>query len=107
MVARYSLFWARAAAADLDYLGQRFGKPVSAAIKRETQRYLADQPLPAVGQRKALDENPLGFPYRLRLGDYRVYYDVNEEQAEVEILRVGYKPGETLYLQGQPMPMRD
>jgi mRNA-degrading endonuclease RelE of RelBE toxin-antitoxin system len=45
--------------------------------------------------------------YRLRPGAYRVYYDVHEEVLEVEIARVGHKPGETLYLRGQPTPMRD
>jgi mRNA-degrading endonuclease RelE of RelBE toxin-antitoxin system len=106
-VGRYSLYWTREAGADLDYLGQRFGRPVPAAIKREAQRLLGDQPLPAVGSRKALDDNPLGIAYRLRLGEYRVYYDVHEHTHEVEIGRVGYKPGETLYLRGQPTPLRD
>ncbi|MBI3971592.1 MAG: hypothetical protein HY332_09920 [Chloroflexi bacterium] len=106
-MARYSLYWTREADADLDYLGQRFGRPVRATIKRDAQRLLGDQPLPAIGQGKALDENPLGVAYRLRLGQYRVYSDVHEDVHEVEIERVGYKPGETLYLRGQPTPMRD
>jgi mRNA-degrading endonuclease RelE of RelBE toxin-antitoxin system len=70
-------------------------------------KYLTDQPLPPVGQRKALDPNPLGASYRLQLGDYRVYYDVDTESHVVWVLRVGYKRGETLYVRGQPMPMRD
>ena len=93
----------REAEGDLDYLGRK----VEAMVRPGVIKYLADQPLPAIGQRKALDSNPLGAPYRLQLGDYQVYYDVDEESRQVWVLRVGHKRGETLYLRGRPVPMRD
>ena len=103
---RYEVRWSGDANADLGY----FTKAASALIKREVPRYLADQPVPAPGregQRKAMDPNPLGIQYRLQLGAYRVYYNVADGDRRVDIVRVGHKPGETLYLRGQPFPMRD
>jgi mRNA interferase RelE/StbE len=105
-VARYEVRYEREAEGDLDYLGRK----VEAMVRPGVLKYLADQPLPAVGQRKALDTNPLNAAYRLQLGDYRVYYDVDAEARTVWVLRVGYKRGETLYLlylRGRPVPMRD
>lgn len=105
---RYVVWWEGEAEADL----AAFARPVRAAIRREVERLLSDQPLPAVGQRKALDVNPLDAPYRVRVVNvYRAYYDVEETVEEtagtVWVLRVGYKPGETLFLRGVPTPMRD
>ena len=102
-VARYEVRYEREAEGDLDY----FGRKVEAMVRPGVIKYLADQPLPAVGQRKALDFDPLVAPYRLQLGNYRVHYDVEEETHMVWVLRVGYKRGETLYLRGRPVPMRD
>jgi len=104
-VPRYSITWHRDAEADLRYLG----KLVAAAVKRETPRYLADQPIPVEGQagrRKALEPNPLGATHRLQIGEYRVFYVVEEERRRVVALRVGHRPSETLYLRGRPVDMR-
>ena len=38
--------------------------------------------------------------YRLRVGDYRVYYDVDETSSTVKILRVLSKAASLDYLQG-------
>ncbi len=103
---RYEVRWSAQASADLAY----FTKAASALIKREVPRYLADQPVPSpgrAGQRKEMDPNPLGVQYRLQLGAYRVFYSVEEDARRVNIVRVGHKPGETLYLRGRPFPMRD
>jgi mRNA-degrading endonuclease RelE of RelBE toxin-antitoxin system len=45
--------------------------------------------------------------YRLRVREWRAYYNVDEDIAKVAIVRVGYKPRETVYFQGQPSTMRD
>lgn len=42
--------------------------------------------------------------HALRIG---AYYIVDEAARVVTVLRVGHKPGETLYLRGQPVQMRD
>lgn len=105
-MARYEVRWSEEANTDLGFVT----KAASALIRREVPRYLADQPVPEPGRaggRKAMDSNPLGIRYRLRLGPYRVYYNVEEGARRVEIVRVGDKPGETLYLRRKPFPMRD
>jgi mRNA-degrading endonuclease RelE of RelBE toxin-antitoxin system len=105
-VARYSISYTPLARADLRYLGRRAEALVIAAA----ERYLADAPVPALGQegmRKVLDPNPLDAHFRLRVGEYRAYYTVNEDTADVEIVRVGHKPRETVFFQGQPSAMRD
>jgi mRNA-degrading endonuclease RelE of RelBE toxin-antitoxin system len=102
-VARYTIKYDREAEGDLDF----YGRKVEALVRAAIRRYLSDQPLPPVGQRKALDANPLGAPFRLRVSNYRAFYRVDEARQVVYVLRVGYKPGETLSLRGQPIPMRD
>src|SRR5436305_12639811 len=43
---------------------------------------LRDQPDRATRNRKQLEENPLA-PWELRVGDFRVFYDVNAEEKRV------------------------
>lgn len=103
---RYTIAYSRTATADLRSLDRR----AAAEVTDSVVRHLADEPVPVPGregQRRAMNPNPLNAAYRLRIGDYRAYYDVNEENAVVEIIRVGYKPGETVYFQGRPSQMRD
>jgi mRNA-degrading endonuclease RelE of RelBE toxin-antitoxin system len=102
-VARYTVQYEREAEGDLDF----YGRKVEALVRAAVGRYLSDQPLPPVGHRKALDTNPLGAPFRLRVADYRAFYRVDEARRVVYVLRVGYKPGETLTLRGHAIPMRD
>ena len=105
-MARYAIRWSRDADADVEV----FAKAPKALVKRDVPRYLQDQPVPEPGregQRKGMEPNPLGVQYRLQVGPYRVYYNVDEEARRVDIIRVGHKPGETLYLRGRPFPMRD
>jgi mRNA-degrading endonuclease RelE of RelBE toxin-antitoxin system len=76
-VARYAIRWSRDASVDVD----AFAKAPRTLVKREVSRYLQDQPVPEPGregQRKAMDLNPLGVEYRLQLGPYRIYYNVDE-----------------------------
>jgi len=39
--------------------------------------------------------------WELRVGDCRVFYDVNEASDIVKIVAVGYKQGNTLFIQGE------
>ncbi len=79
---------------------------VESAVRKAVPRFLADQPIRGDGRRKRLDPNPLEASWRLRVGDYRVLYDVDEDAHVVRVLRVGHKPAETLYLRGQAVQMR-
>ena len=99
----YTIRWRHTAEADL----RSFRNAAAAsAIRRAVDRFLADTPTLDEGARKRLDPNPLDAGWRLRVGEYRVLYDVDEEAGVVDILPVGHKPRETLHIQGRPIVMR-
>ena len=50
--------------------------------------------------RKQLRPNQLA-EWELRIGDFRVFYDVEAERAVVKIEGVGYKEGSKLFVHGQ------
>ena len=50
--------------------------------------------------RKRLRPNQLA-EWELRIGDYRVFYDVDTENTVVKIEAVGYKQGNRLLLHGE------
>ena len=60
-----------------------------------TERQLRHQPDVPSRNRKRLAENPLA-PWELRVGDFRVFYDVDREALVVVILAVGKKTHNTL-----------
>jgi hypothetical protein len=54
-----------------------------------------------------MDPNPLDATWRLRLGDLRVYYDLDEAAHTVWILRVGVKEREKIVIRGEAVDRRD
>jgi len=50
--------------------------------------------------RKQLRPNQLA-EWELRIGDFRVFYDVDESNAVVRIEAVGYKEGNKLFVHGE------
>jgi len=61
---------------------------------------LRDQPRSLSRAIKLLEPNPLA-AYELRLGDLRVLYNVDEENAEVVIVIIGRKVRNTLIVEGE------
>lgn len=61
---------------------------------------LRHQPTTPTRNRKRLRPNPLA-EWELRVGEYRVFYDVDEQQGTVEVIAVGYKQGGKLFLRGK------
>ena len=45
---------------------------------------------PNISQIKRLNNHPFA-EYRLRIGSYRVLFDVNWEQQEIDILKIGHR----------------
>jgi len=62
--------------------------------------HLRHQPTQEARRIKALRLNPVA-SWELRLGDYRVLYDVAEENRSVNVLVVGEKRGNQLYVLGK------
>jgi mRNA-degrading endonuclease RelE of RelBE toxin-antitoxin system len=61
---------------------------------------LPDEPLTPTRQRKELRPNPLA-AWELRIGDYRVFYDVERESQVVRIKAVGRKEHNRLFIRGR------
>ena len=80
----YTLRFERAAQKAL----QKKIHPRDAARIREALEALADDPYPHQSLKLRDREG-----YRLRVGDYRVIYDVDESEKVVTILQVGHRQG--------------
>jgi mRNA interferase RelE/StbE len=78
----YRIEWKRSALKELRQLPQSIIIRVMAAVES-----LADNPYPAGIRKLAAAE----YTYRLRVGDYRVVYTVDDDILVVEIVRVRHR----------------
>ena len=62
--------------------------------------HLRYQPMAATSRVKPLRPNQVG-NWELRVGDYRVIYDVDEDLRQVTIKVIGEKRGNELFVQGR------
>lgn len=53
-----------------------------------------------------MDPNPLEATWELRLGDIRVYYDLDEAAQLVRVLNVGIKRRERVFIRGREVDLR-
>jgi mRNA-degrading endonuclease RelE of RelBE toxin-antitoxin system len=65
---------------------------------------LSHQPDQVTNHRKPLEENELA-PWELRVGDFRVFYDVNIDDQVVEIVAVGQKVHNRLRIGGEEIEL--
>jgi mRNA-degrading endonuclease RelE of RelBE toxin-antitoxin system len=70
------------------------------------ETHLRHQPAQGSRQLKALRPNPVA-GWELRLGDYRVLYDVDEVERVVTVQVVGEKQGNRLLVQGEEFTEHD
>ncbi|GAB4580798.1 MAG: hypothetical protein Fur0022_35400 [Anaerolineales bacterium] len=63
-------------------------------------RQLFVDPARETRNRKILRENVLS-RWELRVGKYRVFYNVDEEQRKIDVTAVGYKEHDTLFIRGK------
>ncbi len=69
---------------------RRLSAHLHALVLDEVERHLTQRPDEPTQKQKQLAENPLA-TWELRLGDIRVFYDVNREENTVDIVAVGVK----------------
>jgi len=82
------------------------------ALRKRDQQILVDaiavqlthQPDQETRHRKALEENPLA-PWELRVGDVRVFYDVNRAEERVVVVAVGQKSHHILRIGGEEVEL--
>jgi mRNA-degrading endonuclease RelE of RelBE toxin-antitoxin system len=65
---------------------------------------LSHQPTRPTRHRKQLKENPLA-PWELRVGDFRVFYDVDTSNQAVIVIAVGQKSHDTLRIGGEEIEL--
>lgn len=94
MPARYEIVYAPAASEDQGW----FRKQEQATILREIEKQLLHQP--DVATRKRLRKGHLT-EWELRIGSFRVFYDVDAKASVVRIAGIGYKKGNKLFFRGE------
>ncbi len=68
------------------------------------EEQLKDQPTLETRNRKLLRENPFA-TWELRLGDLRVFYNVNDLEQTIEIVAVGIKEHNRLIIGGEEVKL--
>ena len=69
-------------------------------ILEEVENQLKYQPVSVTRNRKKLRPNRMA-EWELRMGRFRVFYDVDEIARQVKIEAVGYKKGSKLLIHGE------
>lgn len=81
---------------DLRLLRKFDQQRILAAIESQ----LPNQAAQETRNRKRLRPNQLA-EWEVRIGDFRVFYDIDEEKAAVKIEAVGHKQGNKLFVHGE------
>lgn len=79
---------------------QWFRKREQKVILDNTEEQLTYQPNVETRNRKKLRPNQVA-EWELRIGQYRVFYDVEADMNTVEVNTVGYKEGNRLFVRGK------
>jgi mRNA-degrading endonuclease RelE of RelBE toxin-antitoxin system len=91
----FTIILSQNAQGDLDY----FKKNERTGISQDISTLLKFDPNKPTLKKKRLRPNPLG-DWELRLGIYRVFYNVNEVDKEGTVTYVGWKLNNRLYIRG-------
>jgi mRNA-degrading endonuclease RelE of RelBE toxin-antitoxin system len=65
---------------------------------------LTHQPDQPPARRKPLEDNPIA-PWKLRVGDFRVFYDINHHDQVVAVVAVGQKVHNRLRIGGMEIDL--
>ena len=83
----YTIILKRSAIADLDALRKYDATQIANAMERHLQNDPTKESKSRIKRLRGIS-NP---DYRLRVGDYRVFYVVDEDARQVDVLRVMHK----------------
>ncbi len=87
---------------DLSALGRKLGR---ALLKAAAER-LSSDPLATTRHLKSLRPNPVAHRELRLFGRYRVLFTVDQTERTITIVLVGEKQGNSLYVQGERLPMK-
>lgn len=93
---KYDFVLSQTAIAALDSLRKFDQRRIRDALVEQ----LGHQPLTETRNRKKLRDNGPA-QWELRIGQYRVFYDVDEEDDLVRVIAIGYKQGSKLTILGE------
>ena len=79
---------------------QWFKKAERGHIVGELESMLSVEPTTETRNCKRLRPNELA-EWEVRIGDFRVFYDVDQENKLIKIEAVGYKKGSQLFIRGK------
>ena len=79
---------------------KRFKKNELTLILDEIEKQLSYEPMKITRNRKKLRENILS-RWELRIDNYRIFYNIDEEKKTVDITAVGYKEHNKLFIKGK------
>lgn len=97
----YTIIYSR----DAQYQLKALKQPVRKDIEKAIDRYLLHQPDTPGKKRKRLRPNPIA-EWQLRVReDWRVLYNVYKDEIEVVIVAIGWKPRETLSIDGEEVEL--
>ncbi|MEN8219624.1 MAG: type II toxin-antitoxin system RelE/ParE family toxin [Pseudomonadota bacterium] len=89
----YTIEWTENAKVDLSFFTAFERKIIVTRLKEQ----LLYEPLKETKNRKKLRDNPIA-SYELRIGRYRVFYDVVGDTITINIVSVGKKEHNVLYI---------
>lgn len=93
---RYQIEITEEAKIDLSFFNAYERKTILKGIKEQ----LSYEPQRETKNRKLLRENPIA-SYELRIGKYRVFYEVDRDIVIVGVVAVGWKKHNVLYIRGK------
>ena len=96
----YRIVFTPSADEDLEW----FQKTEQRIIIETTIGQLTHEPMIMTKNRKPLRPNPIA-AWAIRIGDYRVFYDVDSAASLVTVRAVGYKDHNVLLIRGQEVPL--
>jgi mRNA-degrading endonuclease RelE of RelBE toxin-antitoxin system len=89
---------------DLSPNAQKHIKPIrkseQTTILDAIEEQLSHQPEQPTRRRKKLEENPLA-PWELRVGEFRIFYDVDADEKLVVVVAIGRKSHNRLTIGGE------
>lgn len=96
----YRIVFTPSADEDLEW----FRKTEQRIIVEATIEQLAHEPMVMTKNRKPLRPNPIA-TWAIRIGDYRVFYDVDSAASLVTVRAVGYKDHNILLIRGEEVAL--
>jgi mRNA-degrading endonuclease RelE of RelBE toxin-antitoxin system len=99
-VARYQIAVTESANDDLSVYTAFERKTIASAIRAQ----LTYQPMIETRQRKKLRDNPVA-SWELRIGKYRVFYEIDEMSRKVTIIAIVHKEHNILFVRGKEVQL--